>query len=120
MYWLYAASVLSALTFFVHVLGGGKSAARPLLDSELENEVKYTNYYCWHIVTIVIGAMAICFFLSASSTASVDLAILSSALALAFAIWSGALTILKRQSVLALPQWILFLPIAIMGFLGLL
>lgn len=118
MNWLYLASLLSAVTLVIHVFGGGITVARPLLESNLGAEAKYTNYYCWHMVTIIIAAMAICFFLSARAMASVDVALLSSVLALAFAVWSGALTIIKKQHVLILPQWILFLPIAITGFIG--
>lgn len=118
MNWLYAASALSAITCLIHLFGGGITVAKPLLESELGAEAKYANYYCWHMVTIMIAAMAICFFLAARAWASMDLAVLSSSLAFAFALWSGALIMLKKQPMLTLPQWILFLPTAIVGFIG--
>lgn len=118
MYWLYAAATLTTFTLFVHVFGGGKTVATPLLESEMGDEAKFTNYYCWHIVTIVLASMAICFTLPALSIASNDLAILATLLAFAFAIWSIMLTVIKKLKILVLGQWILFLPIAIFGFLG--
>ena len=118
MIWLYTACAISTLTLVAHVNGGGQSIAKPVLESDLEAEPKYASYYCWHMVTIVIAFMACAFLLSALSIASLDLAIAATMLALLFAIWSIALTIWKKQKIMTLPQWILFLPIAITGFLG--
>jgi len=117
--WLYAASVLSAITALLHIVGGGKTTAQPLLESSLNDRAKYTNYYCWHIVTIVIIAMAVCFFLAARHVEYRELGILSTALSLAFAIWSCLLIFIKKQKPFVLPQWVFFFPIAIVGVVGL-
>ena len=116
--WLYCAAGLSLLTLVAHVFGGGKSVARPLLDSDLGNEAKFTNYYCWHMVTLIIAFMGMCFFLNAQDIASTDLSIGATILAALFTLWSILLTLWKQQRVMTLPQWILFLPIAITGTLG--
>jgi len=120
MYWLYAASLLCALTTLIHIFGGGPAVAKPLLDSALDDEAKYTNYYCWHMVTIVIAAMAICFFLAARRPESFQLGVLATVLSFAFGIWSVALVIGKKQGFFTLPQWALFFPIGIVGAVGLL
>ncbi len=117
--WLFIASGLSALTLLVHVIAGGRSVARPVLESELSAEPKYASYYCWHMVSIVIAFMALAFALPALSLASIDLAWAATLLAFLFAVWSLALTVWKRQRFITLPQWLLFLPIAVAGFLGL-
>jgi len=96
--WLYAASVLSAITALLHIVGGGKTTAQPLLESSLNDRAKYTNYYCWHIVTIVIIAMAVCFFLAARHVEYRELGILSTALSFAFAIWSCLLIFTYRRN----------------------
>lgn len=116
--WLYCASALSLFTMLLHVFGGGRSAASPLLASDLNDEAKFTNYYCWHMVTITIGCMAVGFALAASGTASADLAIAATLLAALFTVWSVALTLWKKQRLMTLPQWILFLPIAMAGAMG--
>ena len=97
MYWLYSASALSAITALIHIFGGGKSVAKPLLESSMNDEAKYTNYYCWHMVTIIIVVMAVCFFLAARSVEFRELGVLSSALSFAFAIWSCLLIYIKKQ-----------------------
>lgn len=119
MNWLYAASILTELTALLHIFGGGKSVAKPLLQSALDDEAKYTSYYCWHMATIVMVAMSVCFFLAAQKTEFRDLGILSSALSLAFGVWSVVLVFIKKQSAFVLPQWILFLPIAVISAIGL-
>ncbi|MEM7220822.1 MAG: hypothetical protein AAF515_20840 [Pseudomonadota bacterium] len=117
--WLYSAAALAAFTLLVHVFGGGRTAAQPLLDSDLAPEPKYTNYYCWHIVTIVIGFMAVCFALPAAGLASTDLAAAAVALAALFSVWNIALWWHSGLKVVELPQWVLFLPMAVLGYLGL-
>ena len=109
---LYVAAGRSAATTLVHIFAGGKSAARPLLDSTLDDEPKYTNYYCWHMVTIIIAAMSACYLASASGVATLEAAVIATLLAFAFAGWSGALIVLAKQNTKTLPQWVLFLAIA--------
>jgi len=120
MYWLYAASLLSALTALLHIFGGGVAVARPVLNSDLNDEAKYTSYYCWHMVTIIIVAMSVCFFLAGRYPELRELGVLCCILSFAFAVWSVVLIIAKKQKLLKLPQWILFFPIAIIGAAGLL
>ena len=59
MFWLYIASGLCAATLLLHLAGGGKSIARPVLDSNLDPEPKFASYYCWHIVSMIIAFMGI-------------------------------------------------------------
>ncbi len=118
MIWLYVASGLTVLTLLAHLLGGGKSIARTVLESDLALEPKFASYYCWHMVSITIGFMAVAFILPAMSLAAVDLAWAATILASLFTIWSIGLTIWKKQRIVTLPQWIYFLPIATTGFLG--
>ena len=118
MNWLYAASVLSGLTALLHIFGGGKTAAQPLLESSMEDGAKYTNYYCWHMVTIIIIAMSVSFYLAACNVQLIELAVLSTGLSFAFALWSCLLIVIKKQNPFVLPQWLLFFPIALLGLLG--
>lgn len=113
------AAALSALTWAIHVFAGGRFIARPLLDSNLADVPKFTHYYCWHIVSIVLAFMPVGFCIGAAGTGGRELVLMTTALAAAFAVWSLVLVVWKRQSPLRLPQWALFLPIAIFGSLGL-
>lgn len=60
MFWAAAASSLA--TFAVHTFVGGAYVARPLLsDQELPKAAKWLAYYCWHVVTILLLALAAAF-----------------------------------------------------------
>lgn len=118
-YWFLAAAVLSALTCVVHVILGGRESVRPLFAAtHFDHVAKFTNYYCWHLVTIAIAALAVMFAMAARSGASDDLAVAASAVALMFALWSCGMIMRHRLHPLQFPQWALFLPIACLGFVG--
>lgn len=118
---LIAAAVLSLIVCGLHVWAGGPAIAGPLLRSgDLGRVAKYTNYYCWHIVTIVLAAMPVGFLMGAVRPESRDLAALMTVFAGAFMLWSLGLVVWKRQKPFHLPQWALFLPVAAAGALGLL
>ena len=54
-----AAALLSLVTFGVHTFVGGVFVARPLLASrDLTPASLWLNYYCWHIVTVLLLMMA--------------------------------------------------------------
>lgn len=118
---LAVAAALSLIVCGLHVWAGGPAIAGPLLRSnDLDRVAKYTNYYCWHIVTIVLLAMPIGFLLGAVRPDSLDIAALMTVLAGAFALWSLGLVFWKKQKPFHLPQWALFLPVTVVGALGLL
>jgi len=121
--WFLIAGVLSITVCFIHIFLGGKESARPLLDSfDLKAVPKYTNYYCWHMVTIIIAGLGVMFSVAALIPSAVELAWAASILAALFCLWNIALYLWKRQELrrwYQLPQWVLFLPIAVLGAVGL-
>lgn len=112
-------SALALLTAVIHIFAGGKSVVRPLLSSSLENEVRLTAYYCWHMATLSIVGLAAAFAWAAATPDADELAVAATVLAGTFAIWSAILTLAQRVPVLILPQWMLFAPIAALGVAGL-
>lgn len=117
--WMMTAAVLSLVTAAVHVFAGGRDVARPMLAScDLHAIPKFTNYYCWHMVTMILVVMAAAFVYAAMIGAR-DIAILATLLAMAFASWSLALIAWKRLNPVHFPQWILFLSIAAAGIMAL-
>lgn len=114
------AGLISLLTTGAHVFVGGPEAARPLMrNGALDRTAQLTLYYCWHLVTFALLGMALGFFLPAFGVGDRSGAALWTAIAFGFAIWSVALSIWKRQSQLALPQWAFFAPITALGVWGL-
>ncbi len=115
-------AIASGLTFFtclIHIFGGGPDTARPLLASELEPVAKYTNYYCWHMATITILAMALAFLYAAFYPSGWDVGFMAWGLSLGFTAWSLLLIAWKHPRPFQLPQWTLFLVICLAGAWGL-
>ncbi len=118
--WLLAAGAASGATLLIHIFAGGPTVARPLLSSsDIDEVAKLTNYYCWHLVSITLAAMTVGFTYAAVTSGETALATMWTAIAAAFAFWSVALVIWKRQRALDLPQWTLFAVIAGLGAMGL-
>jgi len=117
--WFAAAAALSAFTCGLHVFMGGREAVRPLLAAgDLDRLAKFTNYYCWHLVTIAIGALAAAFAYSARQGAAPELALFATGIALLSASWSLGMIARFRLPPLQFGQWALFLPIGLMGLAG--
>ena len=119
VFWL-AAAVVSAATCGVHTFVGGRVIAGPLLAAgDLRTVPKVTAYYCWHMVTIVLAAMAMGFGWAATNPRGATLACFLAGLAAAFALLNLGLAVAWRLHPLrGLPQWIFFVLIAGLGVAG--
>ncbi|MDJ1158131.1 hypothetical protein QNA08_07790 [Chelatococcus sp. SYSU_G07232] len=116
--WLAAAALLSAATALIHTFLGGREIAVPLLAArDLAPVPKLTAYYCWHMVTLLLFAMAVGFALAAAGRGE-GLATGLTILAALFALLSLGLVVGYRVNPWHMPQWALFLPIALCGALG--
>ena len=77
-----AAALLSLVTFGVHTFVGGVFVARPLLASrDLTPASRWLNYYCWHIVTVLLLLMAAGYAWAATRPQALDLAVFLTLLA---------------------------------------
>jgi len=117
--WFLVAGIGALFICILHIFGGGKIAARPLLDAkDLSRTAKYTNYYCWHIVTIVLAVMGGMYLWAALYASGIELAFVATFLAAAFTLWSFGIVILSKGKWFEFPQWLLFAPIAALGMVG--
>ncbi|MEM1033591.1 MAG: hypothetical protein AAF928_20685 [Myxococcota bacterium] len=117
---LLAAAVLSAATFLVHVVLGGRQCVPPLLGSDVAWVARMTHYYCWHLVSMTLFGMAAGYGYAAWVPEGRDVAWLVTSLAVGFTAWSVVLGLWKRPRPWhALPQWVLFLAIAATALPGL-
>ncbi|MCJ9430700.1 hypothetical protein [Kordiimonas marina] len=113
------AGLFCAITGVIHSWIGGREIATPLLSvRDMHPVAKFSNYYCWHVVSIVLFAMTGCYLFAAFRPGSADLAVLATILALAFACWNLALILWKRQRIGLMPQWAMFLAISVAGGIG--
>jgi len=115
-----AASIACFITFAIHTWLGGPPTVGPLLKSrDMHDVAKYTNYYCWHLVTIVLVAMACSFGWASLYSDGIELAWLAFLLSTSFMLWSLVLVVWKKQRFFELPQWTLFACISAIGGWGL-
>lgn len=114
------AALLALLTWGIHTFVGGPYIVKPLLKSAMHPVPKYTNYYCWHLVTLVLFAMSVGFGYAAMVPSGLDVAVLLTVLSASFALWSLALVVLSRRKFFELPQWSLFVAITAAALVGLL
>ncbi|MCF6228757.1 MAG: hypothetical protein L3J82_08885 [Planctomycetes bacterium] len=119
-YFLVSAALIAAVGFCAHFFVGGPTVARPLLKAEdIATIPKLTNYYCWHLVSLSLLAMAAGFAICSYEPHYTAHAVLWTALSASFFAWNIILVLWKRQKLFDLPQWIFFAPITIFGVIGL-
>lgn len=115
------AALIAAVTWAVHTFAGGREVARPLLASDaLPPASKWLNYYCWHIATILLAAMALTFAAAAFGHMARDSAALMTILAASLSVLSAAVALKGGIMPLRFPSTYLFALIALAGAIGLL
>ncbi|PSM48922.1 hypothetical protein C7Y66_12155 [Chroococcidiopsis sp. CCALA 051] len=119
-WFLFAAAVISLITFLAHLFWGGREVVIPLLDaSDLQEIPKLTMYYCWHIVTIALLFLTCTYAWAALLPTNIPLALAATSISAACALLNVGLITLRRLKPLDYPQWVFFIPITLLGFLGL-
>ncbi len=114
------AATLALVTCAVHVFAGGAHVVRPLLAaSDITRASRWLNYYCWHIVTLLILVMAACFGLAARDPAFRDLAVLFTLLAGGLSVLSATVALRGGVGPHRFPSTSLFAAIALSGVWGL-
>ncbi|WP_137940038.1 hypothetical protein [Chitinivorax sp. B] len=110
--WLMSAAGVTMATFLLHTLAGGKEVAAPLLKAQDLGPVeKYTSYYCWHMVTILLLVMALAIGYIAWQP-NLPMLLLLLCLSLAFTSLSLLMAKVSRLGIWALPQWVCFAAIS--------
>lgn len=118
---LWCAAGLAMVTFAVHTFIGGIVVARPLLaDTRLPAASKWLNYYCWHIATLTILAIAAAFAYSAIREDRPEGAVFGTAFAAALSALSAAVAVKGNIHPLRFPSTSLFAGIAVLGVAALL
>lgn len=119
-FWLLSASVLTAAIWAIHTFLGGRSVAHPLiLATDLEPVPKWTQYYCWHMVTITLAVMSIGLGYAALVSDASEVALLIGLLAVAFSVFGLLLPPRVKVSYVEMPQGFLFLPVVGLVTIGL-
>ncbi len=119
--WLALAAVTATFTALVHCFAGGRFIVPPLLEAgDIHPIPKFTHYYCWHLVSLILFAIGIGFAYGAVRPDGLDLAVAATVVSGAYFVWNVALIVWKSLSPKRMPQWALFLPTTVLGIAGLL
>ncbi|MCW8846596.1 MAG: hypothetical protein OQK99_12240 [Gammaproteobacteria bacterium] len=117
---LWAAAIMSVVTFAVHTFVGGPRVATPLLaETNLPKASKWLNYYCWHITTIYTFSMGGAYAYVALNTEKIEFLVFLSILNGSFAILSAAVAIKGEISPFRFPSTSLFATVSMLGILSL-
>ncbi len=121
--YLLAASCIALLTALIHIFMGGADTVAPLQQSTLADIPKYTLYAVWHMTSVCLMFSAVGLFLGSlkqHTRQSHYLVIFISLLWITFGLTFLLITLLHPDhvSVFQLPQWILLLPVGILGVWG--
>ena len=117
--WWLVAGLATAAVWAVHTFVGQGTVARPLTAAgDLEAVPKWTQFYCWHLVTITLAVMALGFGYAAFAPTAADVAATVTALAIAFGLFGLVLPGRVGQSFATMPQGPLLLPIGLLGLIG--
>ena len=116
--------LMATVSAAVHLFVGGRQVARPLLDSGLEEGIKLTMYACWHLVSasLMLSALTL---LSAGfgifEAAEGGLVLFISVLWLLFGVVFLAISLgmSRPRGLFRFPQWVLLIPVGVLGILGL-
>ncbi|ACT60159.1 hypothetical protein [Hirschia baltica] len=117
--WILAASIAAFGVLILHVFVGGKLVAKPLLKGDAaEAQVRYTQYFCWHVVTIWLAVLAVGLGYAACHMNSDDIAILLSGGAILSALWGLILPPAVKQKYSQMPQGVMYVLIGAPGLYG--
>jgi hypothetical protein len=120
---LFFTAILAAFTAGVHIFVGTPEIQNPLLQSALPQEISLLLYTCWHLVSVTLSLSAVAFFVSAIANltdSSRNMVKLVSYMWLGFGFVFITVALLHSgvSMLLKLPQWILLLPVGVLGLLG--
>ena len=112
--------MLSVLTLFAHIFGGGPEIHVPVLESDLPLELKAILSVIWHAVTAVLVINSVALFLAARSKSVAKMLVLFvSSQYLLFAALFVFYGITHLGTLLPMPQWSVFLLMPALALAGL-
>lgn len=125
MNWIWLLSgFLASATAALHLVAGGRDIARPLIASALNEEVKLTMYACWHLVSVSLVMSALTLLatgIGLLDAASRPLVLFISVLWLLFGVVFLVISLgmARPSGLFRFRQWVLLIPVGVLGIWGL-
>jgi len=121
VYFLWAASIMSIVTFAVHTFIGGPVVARPLLkNTDIPKASKWLNYYTWHVTTIFTFTMGGAYAYVALNPDRPELVIFLTVVTAALSILSVVVALKGNINPFRFPSTSLFATVSLLGLIGIL
>lgn len=119
---LLGAGAIGLFTTAIHTIAGQLNPVRPMLQSQLADDVKGCLLACWHMVTAFL-LLSSAVFVYASISPQPQLAPLLNAIAIFYVLFAVIFIVVGGyffgyRVFYKLPQWTLLMPIGILGLLG--
>lgn len=117
--WLAGAGGLAGMITLAHIIGGGVDVHRPLLESQADAELGAYISVLWHGVTAALLLMTVALGVATFAPQHRPaLAWVGIALSGAFAMMFIGYGLQRLESVMIMPQWTVFLLIALLAIVG--
>ncbi|WDE09368.1 hypothetical protein [Thalassomonas haliotis] len=120
--WIFIAGIIGLFTTLVHIVGGQLDPVRPFLKSDFPDIPKATLLGCWHMVsvTLLISGLVLTYvgWFNLSSFQSIVIGISLSFIIFSLVFIAVGWYFFKFQTFIKLPQWVLLLPIGVLGLIG--
>ena len=121
VYFLWAAAIMSIVTFAVHTFIGGPVVAAPLLkNTDLPKASKWLNYYTWHVTTVFTFTMGGAYVYVALNPDRPELVVFLTMVTAALSILSAAVALKGNINPFRFPSTSLFATVSVLGLIGML
>ena len=116
-------ALLAAFTAALHTFAGTVEIEAPLLNAGLKPDISLLLLICWHLVTATLILSSVAYFLAAKNINQNNYSVLVKFISLLW-ISFGLVFILidviysGPKMLLILPQWVLLIPIGLLGLWG--
>lgn len=116
-----AAASIATFTAGLHVLAGGMDVVTPFLKVAMPQELQLILYACWHLVSVMLLVSAWVLWSGVRQPADLQRRgrvqlVLAWWFAGTLAFWAIALQQAGWAGLWKMPQWTLFLPVALLGY----
>lgn len=120
---LLAAGMLALFTALVHLLAGTPEVHAPLMSSSLERPVALLLLACWHLVSVALAASAAALLWSAHPRHAGQAGALARFVSLLWLLFGLVFMVVAGlymgpAGLAALPQWMLLIPVGLLGCAG--
>lgn len=116
--WWLSAGTLNLITALVHTFGGQLDLINPMLKSNLTNQVKTELLSVWHMVTTLLFITTFIFLYFGWQKNSKSNRKILSFTSYSYILFASVFVIISFVRTTLAPQWILLLPIGILGSIG--